>query len=96
MPTARGSIPGDRNKHHVAFYGISTCVWCKRTRRFLENQGVAFEYTYVDLVPAWEREEVVAQVRRWNPRASYPTIVIDGSKTIVGYQPEEIKEVLGL
>lgn len=96
MPAAKGSIPGDHSEHHTVFYGLSTCVWCKRTRRFLENQGVAFDYTYVDLVPAQEREEVVAQVRRWNPRASFPTIVVDDSKCIVGYRPEEIKEVLGL
>jgi len=62
----------------------------------LENEGVAFDYIYVDLVPAQEREEVVTQVRRWNPRASYPTIVVDDSKCIVGYRPEEIKEVLRL
>ncbi len=96
MTTEKGSVPGDHNEHNTVFYGISTCVWCKRTRRFLENEGVAFDYIYVDLVPAQEREEVVTQVRRWNPRASYPTIVVDDSKCIVGYRPEEIKEVLRL
>jgi glutaredoxin-like protein NrdH len=96
MPTAGGSVPGRRSEHHTVFYGISTCVWCKRTRRFLEDQGVAFDYIYVDLLSGQEREEVLSQVRRWNPRASFPTIVVDDSRRVIGYRPEEIKEVLEL
>jgi glutaredoxin-like protein NrdH len=96
MPAERGSVPGGHSEHDVVFYGISTCVWCKRTRRFLEEQGIAFDYVYVDLLTGQEREEVVAQVRRWNPKASFPTIVVDDSRCVIGYRPEEIKEVLGL
>lgn len=96
MPTAKGRVAGDHSEHQVVFYGISTCVWCKRTRRLLEDQGVAFDYFYMDLLSGYEREEVMAQVRRWNPRASFPTLVVDDSRCIVGYRPEEIKEVLGL
>jgi glutaredoxin-like protein NrdH len=96
MRTEKGSVPGHHDKHHVAFYGISTCVWCKRTRRFLEEQGIAFDYVYVDLLTGQEREEVLAQVRRWNPKASFPTIVVGDSRRVIGFRPEEIKEVLGL
>jgi glutaredoxin-like protein NrdH len=96
MPSAKGSVPGRHNEHRTVFYGISTCVWCKRTRRFLEDQGVAFDYFYVDLLSGHEREEVMGRVRQWNPRASFPTLVVDDSRCIVGYRPEEIKEVLGL
>ena len=96
MPTKKGSVPGRHDKHHVVFYGISTCVWCKRTRRFLENQGIAFDYNYVDLLSGREREEVLAQVRRWNPRGSFPTIVVDEARSVIGYKPEQIKEALGL
>jgi glutaredoxin len=78
------------------FYGISTCVWCKRTRKFLEDQGIAFDYIYVDLLAGQEREEVVARVRRWNPSVSFPTIVVDDSRRVIGYKPEQIKEALGL
>jgi glutaredoxin len=96
MSEKRGSIPGHHNEHHTVFYGLSTCVWCKRTRRFLEDQGIAFDYIYVDLLSGQEREEVLAKVRRWNPGASFPTLVVDNSRCVVGYKPEEIKEVLGL
>ena len=35
------------------------------------------------------------QVRKWNPRVSFHTMVINGEKAIVGFQEEEIKEALG-
>jgi len=96
MAEARGGIPGHRNEHHTVFYGLSTCIWCKRTRQFLEDQGVAFDYIYVDLLRGQEREEAVTQIRRWNPATSFPTIVIDDSRCVVGYKPEKLEEALGL
>lgn len=93
---ARGSISGRHDEHQVAFYGISTCIWCRKTRQFLEENGVAFDYVYVDLLEGKEREEVKEQVRQWNSAVSFPTIVIDKASTIVGYRPDEIKEALGL
>ncbi len=93
---ARGSVPGSRNRHHILFYGLSTCIWCKRTRQFLESNDVAFDFVYVDLLQGMEREAAVEQVRRWNPSVSFPTLVIDGRRCIIGYRPEEIQEALGL
>ncbi len=93
---ARGRIPGIRNQHQVLFYALSTCIWCKRTREFLEANNIAFDFVYVDLLSGTEREAVVEQVRRWNPSVSFPTLVIDGCRAIIGYRPEEIQEALGL
>ena len=96
MPEARGSIPGTHDKHRTVFYGLSTCIWCRRTRQFLEDQGVEFDFTYVDLLKGQEREEAVEQVRRWNSAVSFPTVVVDDSRCVVGYKPENLKEALGL
>ena len=96
MTEAQGSVQGSHNEHHVKFYGLSTCIWCKRTRQFLESQGVAFDYAYVDLLRGQEREEALTVVRRWNPATSFPTIVVDDSKCVVGYKEDELKEALGL
>jgi glutaredoxin-like protein NrdH len=96
MPRARGSVPGTRGEHRVVFYGLSTCIWCKRTRKFLEDQGVAFDYIYVDLLHGQDRDEVKAQVRQWNPSISFPTVIVDDAQCVVGYKTERLKEVLGL
>jgi len=96
MPQATGSVPGTRNEHNVVLYALSTCIWCRRTRRFLERNGVAFDFIYVDLIQGQEREDALAEVRRWNPSASFPTLVVDDSQSVVGAQQEKIRQVLGL
>ncbi len=96
MTQATGKVAGDHQTHQVAFYGLSTCIWCKRTRQFLEDQDVPFDFVYVDLLQGTEREEAVAQVRRWNPAASFPTVVVDEEECVVGFKPEELKRVLEL
>jgi len=96
MTEARGNVPGSRNEHQIMFYGLSTCIWCKRTREFLESQGVKFDYVYVDLLHGHEREEALAQVTQFNSARSFPTVVVDGNQCVVGYKPQELAEVLGL
>ena len=42
-----------------------------------------------------ERKAILEDIRKFNPRCSFPTIVI-GEKVIVGYKEDEIKGALGL
>ena len=93
---AKGTVTGSYAVNTVIFYGLSTCIWCRRTRQFLEEQGVQFEYIYVDLLKGQEKEEALAQVRRWNPAVSFPTVVINSTQCVVGYNTEELKRALGL
>jgi glutaredoxin len=96
MAKARGTVSGSHDERSVRFYGLSTCVWCKRTRKFLEENDVAFEFVYVDLLKGKERQEAIDQVREWNRAGSFPTLVVNGERCVVGYKPDEIKEALAL
>jgi glutaredoxin len=80
----------------VVFYGLSTCVWCRRTRQFLESNKVAFDFVYVDLLHGQEREDAIESVRKWNPKRSFPTIVIDGKRAVVGFKTDDLSKELGL
>jgi glutaredoxin len=91
---ARGSVSGRPGRPLVRFYGLSTCIWCKRTRKLLEEEGASFDYVYVDLLHD-DKDDVMAEVRRFNPRETFPMLVFEDSRCIVGYHPEEIKEALG-
>jgi glutaredoxin-like protein NrdH len=37
-------------------------------------------------------EKAFDEVKRFNPACSFPTVVIDGKKTIVGFREGELKE----
>ena len=79
----------------VQIFSLSTCSHCRSAKRFLSDCGVKYEFTEVDLLEGEERKAILEDVRKFNPRCSFPTIII-GDKTIVGYKEDKIKEALGL
>jgi glutaredoxin len=85
-----------KNKGKILLYALSTCGWCKKTKEFLNKLGVEYSYIFVDLVNDSEKDKVMDDVRNWNPRCSFPTVVINDEKCIVGYNEDEIKEAIGI
>ena len=79
----------------VKLYSLSTCSHCKATKRLLEECTVQYEFTDVDLLEGDERAAILEDVRKLNPRCSFPTIII-GNTVIVGYREAEIKKALGI
>lgn len=88
-------IPG-QNRGSIFLYALSTCVWCKKTKLFLDELKVEYRYVDVDLVPTEERDGVVAEMAQRNPARNFPTVVINDKDVIVGFHLERMKELLGL
>lgn len=80
----------------VKLYAISTCGWCRKTKRFLDENNIEYDCDDVDLLEGEEKERVREEVARHNPRKSYPTIVIDDEEVIVGFDADKLKEALGI
>ncbi len=86
-------VPGeDRGK--VMLYALSTCGWCAKTKQLLTDLGVEFSYLYVDRVDSGELDQALEEVERWNPRGSFPTLVINDENVIVGFREDAIREAL--
>ena len=83
-----------RDKGKIVLYALSTCVWCKKTKRFLSDHGVAYDYIDVDLLGEKEKEKAKHEITRWNPRCSFPTLVINDNSCIVGYDEEKMRKVV--
>ncbi len=82
-------------EQRIKVYTLSTCGHCRAAKKLLDDCSVAYEFTDVDLLTGEERAAVLEDVRRLNPRCSFPTIII-GETVIVGYNEDEIKAALGL
>jgi glutaredoxin-like protein NrdH len=79
----------------VMLYTLSTCSHCKATKEFLNDCSVKYNFEDVDLLEGEERKAILEDVKKWNPKCSFPTIVI-GDKVIAGFKEDEIKEALGI
>jgi len=84
-----------KNKGKIVLFALSTCGWCKKTRMLIEELGVEYDYIYVDLLQSDDRDEAVEALKSWNPRVSFPTLVINDEECIVGFDQDRIKEILG-
>lgn len=79
----------------VKVYTLSTCGHCKATKKFLGDCGIQFEFMDVDLLTGEDRRAILEEIKRFNPKCSFPTIII-GETVIVGHKEDEIKTALGI
>jgi glutaredoxin-like protein NrdH len=84
-------IPGNK-KGEVMLYALSTCGWCKKTKHLLEELNVDFYVTEVDLLDSEEKEKTRAEIRKWNPACSFPSMVIDNNVCIIGFDENKIRD----
>ena len=82
-----------KNKGQIVLYGLSTCVWCRKTKVLLDQIGVEYNYIDVDLLQGDEKSKATEEVKSLNPRCSFPTLAIN-DQCIVGYDEQKIKEAL--
>ena len=82
---------------NIKVYALSTCIHCRHAKDFLDKQGVAYDAVFVDKLTGDERTDTIAELKKYNPRASFPTIVFNGGdKVVVGFIEEKIREALGI
>ena len=84
-----------KNKGNVMLYALSTCGWCGKTKDLLRQLGVEFSFVYVDLLEGGEQDTAMNAIEKWNPSGSFPTLVINDKRAIVGFREQEIREALG-
>jgi glutaredoxin len=87
-------VPGKNNKHKVLMYAISTCGWCKRTKKFLMDNEIEYEYVDIDLCSNQEREEIRNDILSRGGTLIYPTIIVDDTILITSFQEDKIREAL--
>lgn len=79
----------------VMLYALSTCPYCRMTKKYLDDNGVHYDVIDVDLLEGEEKDAAIAKVRELSGGASFPVLVVDGD-VIVGFNKAAIKERLGL
>jgi glutaredoxin len=89
-------VNGKKRSHKVFMYAISTCVWCKRTKQFLKDNDVKFEYVDVDLCNDEDKEKIEKEITERGGRLTYPTIIVDDKILINGYKLDKITGALEL
>jgi len=78
----------------VKLYTLSTCAVCHQVERFFEEHGIAYEQIVVDELDSGEQWLVSKELKKHNPQATYPTVVVE--EVIKGFDEERLKEALAI
>ena len=76
----------------VEMYTLSTCPWCKKTKKFFKDHKVPFEYTDYDLTDDETRENILKEMRHHGANG-FPYVKI-GDDVVVGYKPDEYSQLM--
>jgi glutaredoxin-like protein NrdH len=79
----------------LKLYTLSTCGWCKKTKAFLNEHGVAYSYCDVDLLSDEDMEAAVKEQKKYNPLGSFPTMISGNRLKMVGYDLDVLKQLVG-
>lgn len=83
-----------KSKENIFLFTLTTCIWCKKTKKLLKDLRVEYSFVDVDLVLDETKTELVADFEKRNPELSYPTIVIgDGKEVIIGFNEKRIRKL---
>jgi glutaredoxin len=86
---------------NVHLYALSTCPYCRMTKKFLDEHDVSYELTEVDLLEGEVKDEetpkgsAAAEVKRLSGGTSFPVLVVD-DEIVVGFNKGRMTDVLGL
>jgi glutaredoxin len=87
-------VAGNNKSHKVMIYTLSTCGWCKKMKALLKDLGVEYEYADIDQTHGEEGQKVREDLRKYNPRSSAPTLVIDnGAEVVIGFDEEKVRRI---
>ncbi|MBW6463682.1 MAG: glutaredoxin family protein [Dethiobacteria bacterium] len=77
----------------VKVYSLSTCPWCKKVKKFLDEKSVQYDVVDVDLAQGDEQKQALAEVEKLTGHRAFPVTVI-GEIVIRGFKQDELEEAL--
>ena len=78
----------------VTMYTLSTCPWCRKTKKFFTERNIPFEYTDYDLADEVTQDKIMAELDAAGANG-FPFVRI-GDQIVVGYQPNVYAKLLGI
>jgi glutaredoxin len=79
----------------VTLYALSTCPYCRMTKKYLDKNEIDYELIEVDLLEGDEKDAAVATVKELSGGTSFPVVRV-GEEVVVGFNKKRVKELLDL
>jgi len=86
-------IEGEK-ENGIVLITLSTCMWCKKCKRYLQDHKMKYKYIDVDLIPSEDKAKILEYLREnYQSRISYPFLICDNG-FVVGYDTKKYEELM--
>ena len=75
-------------------YALTTCLHCKNTKKFLEENNFEVTVIHLDDYCDAQRSDLMEKVRKYNPRGTFPVVLMPNGKVIVGFRKLLLEEAM--
>lgn len=91
------TVHGTKNTPLITVYALSTCGFCKRAMTFLEKNGFAYRFVYVDSIPLETKNEAKRTLKeKFKTDIAFPFATVGDSDHLVGFIEADWKRTLGV
>ena len=73
-------------------YTLSTCPWCRKTKKFFTEHNIPFDFIDYDLADEATQQKIMNELDAAGA-TGFPFVRV-GDETIVGYQPDRYTRAL--
>ncbi len=77
----------------IKVYALSTCPWCKKVKKYLDDKNIQYDVIDVDLAQGEDQKKALEEVEKLTGKRSFPVTVIN-DEVIHGFKEDEFKEAL--
>ena len=88
-------VDGEKGDNdNIVVFSLSTCMWCKKCKTFLNDRNMKYRYIDVDKIERQDKSKILNYLKStYQERISYPFLVCEKGH-VGGYNPNKYVELL--
>jgi glutaredoxin len=75
-------------------YTLSTCPWCRKTKKYFTEHHIPYDFTDYDLADEATQDKIMRELEAAGA-TGFPFVRI-GDRVVEGWRPDRFAELLGI
>ncbi len=85
---------GELNHKDIQVFSLTTCMWCRKLKRFLNDKKLQYKYLDLDKVDRQDKAKILEYLeKKFNTRVNFPFITCENN-FLCGFNPVQIDNFL--
>ena len=77
----------------ITMYTLSTCPWCRKTKKYFQDRNVEFSFIDYDLAGEEDQNRISAEMMKNSGHIAFPFVKF-GDIVVVGFNPERFEQLI--